>query len=343
MAPSQSEAGQPAEVTSSGIPAPFADSNRKPRVALVREIGEGSFFERYLAGAQAMARELGVELLESNARGDQARMVTNIETAIQQRVDAIIVDHGRTDTLQPAIEKALAAGIKVVTFDLVIDNPNVPEIEQDDMLIGFLLSKQLAVDTGGNANVVYVNVNGFAPLDKRDRAWQDFKWRYPGLKEVARIGKVSESTAADTQTQMEAVIKSNPEGTVVLAMYDEFAKGAVRAIEQAGLSDKYRVYSVDVTNEDIQMMVAPGSPWKVTVATDSYNVGRLAVRTAAALIAGEKVDKYLLVPPAIITQEFLVSNGITDMDGLVKALPQLGESPLNWHLWMYKLIAQNTR
>src|SRR5690606_19998528 len=90
--------------TGATIPAPFDNPNRPVRIALVREIGEGGFMERYLAGAQSMAAELGVQLVESNARGDLARMVTNIETAINQRVDAIIVDHGRTDALQPAIE-----------------------------------------------------------------------------------------------------------------------------------------------------------------------------------------------------------------------------------------------
>jgi simple sugar transport system substrate-binding protein len=323
------------------IPEAFADPNNRPRVALVREIGEGSFFERYLAGAQSMADQLGVELVESNARGDQAQMVANIETAIQQQVDAIIVDHGRTDALQPAIERALAAGIKVVTFDLVINNPDVPEIEQDDILIGYLISRQLAVETGGNAEVVYVNVNGFAPLDKRDRAWQDVKWRFAGLTEAAKIGTVSDSTAAETQTQMEAVIRSSPDATTVLAMYNEFAKGAVRAITQAGLADRYRVYSVDITSEDIQLMIEPNSPWRATVGTDSYNVGRLAVRAAAAQITGEEVDKYLLVEPALITQDFLRENNITDMDGLVAALPELGESKLVWYDWMYALVERN--
>ncbi len=70
-APQQPAAEQPAPPASAdGIPAPFADPAKKPRVALVREIGEGSFFERYLAGAQSMARELGIELLESNAGSD---------------------------------------------------------------------------------------------------------------------------------------------------------------------------------------------------------------------------------------------------------------------------------
>lgn len=320
-----------------GLPAAFADPTQKPRIALVREVGEGSFFERYLAGAQSMADELGVDLVEANARGDMAKMVTAMENFTQQGVDAIIVDHGRPDPLQPKINEALAKGIKVVTFDLVVENPDVPEIEQDDMFIGFQLSKKLATDYGGNANVVYVNVGGFAPLDKRDRSWQNFKWRYAGLKEVAKIGAVTDNTAADTQTRMEATMKEHPEANVALAMWDEFAKGAVRAIMQAGKSDQIKVYSVDITNEDIQMMTEPNSPWVATVATDPYNVGRLAVRSAAALVAGEKVDKYLLVAPELITQDFLLQNNITNMDELVQALPTLGESSLSWYDWMCEL------
>jgi len=123
-------------------------------------------------------------------------------------------------------------------------------------------------------------------------------------------------------------------------MWDEFAKGAVRAIMQAGLSEKIKVYSVDITNEDIQLMIQPDSPWEATVATDSYSVGRLAVRTAAALVAGEKVDKYLLVRPELITRQFLLENNITNMDELIKALPALGESSLNWFPWMCTLVQQ---
>jgi len=323
------------------IPEPFADPNKPIRIALVREVGEGSFFARYLAGAQSMAKELGIVLLEATARGDMAKMVTAMENFIQQGVDAIIVDHGRPDPLQPKINEALARGIKVVTFDLVVDNREVPEIEQDDLLIGLMISKRLAIDFAGEANVIYINVGGFAPLDKRDRMWQAIKWRFPGLNEVARIGAVTDNTAADTQTRMEAAMKEHPEANAVLAMWDEFAKGAVRAIMQAGLSDRFRVYSVDITNEDIQMMIAPNSPWVASVATDPYNVGRLAVRAAAALVAGETVDKYLLVEPTLITQEFLLENNVTNMDELVQALPVLGESSLCWYPWMQAVLERN--
>jgi simple sugar transport system substrate-binding protein len=220
----------------------------------------------------------------------------------------------------------------------VINNPDVTEIEQDDLLIGFMLSKALANDYAGQAKTIYVNVGGFAPLDKRDRMWEDFKWRYAGLEEVAKTGAVTDNTAADTQTRVEAVLKEHPDAQAAIAMWDEFAKGTVRAITGSGMTDKVKVYSVDVTNEDIGMMTEPGSPWVTTVATDSYSVGRLAVRAAAAAVGGEQVGKYLQVAPTLITQKFLLDNKITNMDELVAALPALGESPLVWPAWMCALV-----
>lgn len=319
------------------IPEPFA--SRTPNVILVRFIGDGAFMARFLAGAEAMAAELGINLTELNARNDQARMVTMLENAIQLKPDAIIISHGTTDVLQPLIEEALAQGIRVVAFDTVIDHPEVPEIEQDDLLIGFELTRYVAIETGGDARIIYLNIAGFPPLDRRDRSYQNFLWRYPSFKEVAKVGVYVEGgTAAETQTRMEAALREHPDADVVIAMWDELAKGAVRAITQMGLADRIRVYSVDISDENIQMMTEPGSPWHATIGTDPFSTGRVAVRAAAALIAGESIPKYLLVAPEMVTQQFLLDNGITNMDELVAALPALGESDLAWFPWMRALV-----
>jgi ABC-type sugar transport system substrate-binding protein len=47
------------------------------RIALVREIGDGAFMARYLAGAQSMADELGIELIESNRKQCSRRPGSN--------------------------------------------------------------------------------------------------------------------------------------------------------------------------------------------------------------------------------------------------------------------------
>ncbi|MEL7234640.1 MAG: substrate-binding domain-containing protein, partial [Chloroflexota bacterium] len=322
------------------LPEAFA-GDEAPSVIVVRQLADGAFMSRYLAGVGSMAEELGIEWKEFNARGDEAEMVTQLENAISEQPDGILISHGATEAITNLINQATEQGIAVATFDTVVNNPAVPEIEQDDLRIGFEVMKHVALETRGEANLIYLNILGIPPLDKRDRTYQDFLWRYPGIEEVVMAGALTESTAADTQTRMEALLGEYQEADVVVAMWDELAKGAVRAINQAGVNEFVDVYAVDISDENIALMREDGSPWEAVVATDPFNTGRVGMRTTAALIGGEDPGKFLLVDPALITRDFLLENDVTNMDELVEALPQLGESPLAWYPWMYRLMGEN--
>ncbi|MFN8619558.1 MAG: substrate-binding domain-containing protein [Chloroflexota bacterium] len=302
-------------------PAPFDQPPVK--IALVRQLGSGDYFEQWLAGAQAQADALGIDLLVSDARGDNAAQATNLDTAINQGVKAIILDHGQTETLTPGIEAALAANIPVVAFDANANNDAVPQIEQSDATIASKALEQLVADTGGAGKIGYVYVAGFAPLDRRDAVFQQVLKDNPGLELVSTWGTVSDSTAAEVQAQTAAVLTANPDIKAIFAPYDEFAKGAVLAIEAAGLQDQVKVYGADISAADIAVITADGSPWVATVGTDPANVGRVAVRAAALLAAGQEVPHAITVEPALITQQFLKDNKITTVAELGAALPDL--------------------
>lgn len=314
------------------IPAPFDDP--PVRIALVRQLGSGDYFEQWLTGAEEQAEALGIELLASDARGDNAAQATNLETAINQGVSAIILSHGQTETLGPGIEAALAAGIPVVAFDVNADNPEVPQIEQSDAQLAQLALDKLIEDTGGEAVVGYVYVAGFAPLDRRDEVFQAVLEENPGLELAATWGSVSDSTAAEVQAQTAAALTANPEITAIFAPYDEFAKGAVLAIEAAGLQDRVKVYGADISTADIGVITAENSPWVATAGTDPANVGRVAVRAAALLAAGEDVEAQIIVEPALITRDFLVENGITTIEELREQLPELDTPDLVTAPWL---------
>ena len=173
-------------------------------------------------------------------------------------------------------------------------------------------------DTGGEGDIAYVYVAGFAPLDRRNEVFEQVLAANPGLKNVATFGTVSDSTAAEVQTQAAAVLTANPGIKAIFAPYDEFAKGAVLAVEAAGLQDKVKVYGADISTADIAVLTAENSPWVATAGTDPANVGRVAVRAAALLAAGETVDPQIVVNPALITQQFLRDNSITTIEQLGK-------------------------
>ena len=340
-----SDSAEPSEssvpTNSEGIPEAFLQD--KPlRIALIRELTAGAWGEQYLAGAQAQAKELGVELLVSNAEGNVARHVSLVESAIRDKVDGLIIGHGKADALQPVVEQARAAGIPVVLDNLSMNLPDVPEVEQDDFMMAYQGLKKLIEDTNGEANLVYINVGGFPPMERRNKIYENILWRFPGIKEVTTFGNATASTMADTMTRMESVLRQHPKGTidVVWAPWDEFAKGAVEAIQQAGRTE-IKVYSVDVTDADIQMMIRPDSPWVATAAADASAAGRVGVRAVAQLIAGEKVPKYLMVPPMLITQEFLLENNVTNLVELGEKAPSFSNVDIAISPWMEKLKARN--
>ena len=55
----------------------------------------------------------------------------------------------------------------------------------------------------------------------------------------------------------------------------------MQAVQELGLEDQVRVYGADISNADIAVITAEGSPWVATTATDPSNVGAVAVRAAA--------------------------------------------------------------
>jgi simple sugar transport system substrate-binding protein len=62
--------------------------------------------------------------------------------------------------------------------------------------------------------------------------------------------------------------------------------GAYKALKENGRSE-IKLYSIDISNQDLQLMRESGSPWKVSVAVDPKLIGATNVRLIANKIAGE--------------------------------------------------------
>ncbi|NHV28035.1 substrate-binding domain-containing protein [Burkholderia sp. D-99] len=291
-----------------GAPAPFDKGGVK--VALVNYLSTGDFFQAYEAGAQKQARALGIDLRIYEGRQDAAEQREQIQQAISVGVSAIIVNHGLPESLKDVVQRALDKGIKVVAFDVDLGNPKVPQIEQSDRDLANLLLEQAVKDNGDAFSAGYVYVAGFAPLDRRDAAWQDFKRAHPKVREQARWGTVDNPIAQSVANQAAAAYRAHPDIRVVFAPYDEFARGAKLAADEAKLASKLRIYSADISTADIEAIRAPGSAWVATAATNPAVVGAVSVRAAALLVAGQDPGRRIAVKPALITRDDLVKNDI---------------------------------
>ncbi len=315
------------------MPAPF-DNAGDVKIALVRYLSTGDFFQAYLSGVESQAAAIGVDLRIFDSRQDAALQADMVDQAIAIGVDGIIVQHGLTESMQDAVQRALDAGIKVVAFDVNVENAAVPQVEQSDYLLGKLALEQAIVDNGDTWKAGYVYVAGIAPLDRRDVAWQDVKAENPGIEELAMFGTLDNPIANSVANQARSVLQANPEITVMFAPYDEFAKGVKIAVDEAGMTDQVDIYSADVSTADISAMREPGSAWAATVATNPAVVGEVSVRTLAMLLAGEDPGHNVVVPPTLITQAFLNDNDIKNMDDLSANMPQFAHADVSVPAWM---------
>ena len=315
-----------------GAPSPFDKGDVK--IALVGYISGGDFFEAYQSGAEAQAKKLGVDLHVFPGKQDAALEREQIEQAINLGVKGIVIDHGLPESLKDVAQKAVDAGIKVVAFDVNLDNPKIPQVEQSDHLLAHLALDQALKYNGAKFKAGYVYVAGFAPLDRRDEVWSEFKKTNPGVEEVARFGAVNATTAATVADQAKAVLRAHPDITVIFAPYDEFARGAKLALEELGLNDKVKVYSADVSTADIREITEKDSPWVATAATNPAVVGAASIRAAALAIAGQDPGHQIVVEPTLLTQSALRSAGVTTIEELKAKVPAFGQSAAATAKWI---------
>ena len=315
-----------------GAPAPFDKGGVK--IALISYISAGDFFQAYQAGAEAQAKSLDIDLRVFPGRQDAAEQREQVLQAINLGVSAIVIDHGLPESLGDVAQQALDKGIKVVAFDVNLDNPKIPQVEQSDHELAQLALDQAVKDNGKSFKAGYAYVAGFAPLDRRNEVWDKFRSENSGVVEKARFGVVNDTTATSTADQAKAVLSANPDISVVFAPYDEFARGVKLAASDLGIAKKLKIYSADVSTADIQEIIEDGSPWVATVATNPAVVGAVSVRAAALQVAGEDVPHQITVKPALLTQESLRAAGVKTIEDLAQKVPAFSTSDAATASWI---------
>ncbi|WP_069300507.1 substrate-binding domain-containing protein [Neptunicoccus sediminis] len=315
------------------MPAPL-DKPEDVKIALVRYLSTGDFFQSYLSGVETQAAAIGMDLRVFDSRQDAALQADMVDQAIALGVDGIIIQHGLTESMKEAAQRAVDAGIKVVAFDVDVENEAIPQIEQSDYLLGKLALDQAIADNGTEFTAGYVYVPGIAPLDRRDVAWEEVKQANPGIKEAAVFGTLDNPIANAVANQARSILQANPTINVMFAPFDEFAKGVKIAVDEAGLTQDIKIYSADVSTADISAMREPDSAWVATVATNPSVVGEVSVRTLALQLTGENPGKSVVVPPTLITQDFLNEQDVSNMEELGAKMPQFQHADVAMADWM---------
>jgi ABC-type sugar transport system, periplasmic component len=297
------------------------------KIALVMQFNTGTFSAQYIDGVKKQVAKFGGEVTVFASENDLSKMASNLDAAVNQKFDGILIDHGNNGALAAGVEKAKAAGIPVVAFDAALGIEGVTDLSQNDQKMAEQTLEQLAKDAGGKGNIVKVWVAGFAPMERRQESYAAFQAKYPDIKEITSFGDAS-NPQLDAQTKMEAILKQYPEKgsiTAVWAAWDEFAKGAANAIKQAG-RDEIKVYGIDMSDEDLAMIQDPTSPWIASAAVDPTTIGTVHVRYLYQALHGDTIEPAVQIDSVYVSRDALPTDKQVTTADLSQYVEGWGES-----------------
>ena len=259
----------------------------------------------YVEAFEARAAALGWEVNVVDTAGDVAAVISRIEDAVTQNVDAIVIN---VDPAQigAGLQAAADAGIPVVGMDAGAD----PLVAANVTSNGYAMAAETAVYVanrlGGMGNVVMFVFDPFPPVQVRGAVADAVFANHPDITVIDRITPdVSDGGIADARAKMEAVLAANPEpGSInaVWAAWDQPAIGALQAIEAAGRAGEGIVVTGIDANPQAREAIAAGGNFEASVAQDFAGIGSTAADTVARILAGEELrSRVIYVPTVLIT------------------------------------------
>jgi D-xylose transport system substrate-binding protein len=239
------------------------------------------------AAIKAVVEAAGDKYISTDAQGSAQKQAADIEGLISQKVDVIMVVAFDSDAILPSFKAASDAGVKMLSYDVLVEDPNALYVTFDNVGVGRLMAKEiLKAKPEGN----YAFIKG----DKGDpNATFLFQGQMEVLKEAIDGGKIKNVCETFTdgwkpdnaQKNMEQCLTSTGNKVdAVVSENDGMASGVVAALEAQGLAGSVPVSGQDGDKAALNR-VALGTQ-TVSVWKDARALGKVAAEAAVAIAEG---------------------------------------------------------
>ena len=244
------------------------------------------------------AAKRGYELVVTDAQGQTAKQVSNVEDLIARRVNLILLAPREYEGLAPALQAAKEAKIPVILVDrAAAGTPGedyVTLLASNFVEQGKRAAEWLAKKTNGQAKIVELSGTAGASVAKdRGDGFREGIKAYPGMQIVA--SQTGDFSRAAAQRVMQNIAQSlGKQITAVYAHNDEMALGAIEALKAAGLQPGKDVTIISIDGERAALEAIDRGELGATVESNP-RFGPLAFETIEKVRKGEQIPPKLLI------------------------------------------------
>jgi len=247
----------------------------------------------------------GIRVINSDSNLSAATQLKNAQDLITAGVNAIIISPTDSAAAPAVLELAEKSKIPVVICDIGTDSGNYASFIISNNYEGANAAGKYLVDKmkakgwqGGDVAVITISL---ARQNGRDRT-EGFKAALAGSgSNVVGLLESKEYTREESMRFAQDLLTAHPALKGVFTEHDEANLGAMVAIDTAGKDAQLIHAGFDGSPETVQAI----KEGKIAAASMQQPVlmGREALKAAHAVLTGASVEKKVLIPTVLVTQE----------------------------------------
>jgi len=271
---------------------------------LVAGIASDAFYLTMKKGAQAAGKKLGVKVVftGSTKAFSPPTQIPFLNGAIARKPDAILIAPTDKTALIAPIQRAISAGIPVITVDTFITKRiAVTNVSTDNLGGGRAAARALVKAIGGSGDVAAISVNpGISTTDQRRDGFVAQLKKYPKVKYLGIQYCNDDQTKAQNQTA--ALINGNPNLKGIFAMNVVSGNGVTAAVTAAGKAGVVKLVEFDAGPPQVQALKA--GKIQALIAQYPYGIGELGVQLAYKWVTGKRagIKKHYGTGSAVVTR-----------------------------------------
>lgn len=251
----------------------------------------------------------GDVLITRDPAQNQERQNRQIQEMIDEGVTGIFLNPVDWVEVSPALEACEAAGVAVFNVDTdVYDRDKVVSVIQSN---NYQAGVQCATDMmkkKKQAKILIMNHYNIQSTLQRVQGFTDTIRENPEYEIVETVTTTSEFEVS--MQEMNNILEKKLDFDVVLGGNDPTALGALASLQSNHVKDKILIYGID-GSPDAKEMLKKGY-LEGTSSQQPVEMGRIAAETAYQYLAGEPVEKDIVVDVIMVTSENLEE---FDIDG----------------------------
>lgn len=265
----------------------------KQKFAIIFKNTGNPYGEKEMAGFKNAIDELGGEaILKAPDQPTAEAQIQMINELISQKVACIAIVGNDPDALQPALKKAMDAGIKVLSLDSAV-NPQSRMVhinQADPERIGRVEVQAISEMIGNKGDIAVLSATSQATNQNTWIEWMKTELKDPKYKDVKLVKVAYGDDLRDKSvSETEALLKTFPNLKGIIAPTTVGIAAAGKVLTDKGLKGKVELTGLGLPSEMAEYIESGVCKWMYL--WNPLDVGYLAGYTADALVKGTITGK----------------------------------------------------